>query len=142
MDDIFNQIMELETDNQIWSFIIDKTILLELYSEEKTVGQGYTDSFRDYISNKIHFKPSSRFENGECPDLIYDDNEPYFNLIKLIRQNNSCDIRTLLMLIRIVIYECFEPNSIDSEQAYAITFLIIPLKIMNMSNLYLANLLL
>lgn len=25
------------------------------------------------------------------------------------------------MLIRIVIYECFEPNSIDSEQAYAIT---------------------
>lgn len=59
MDDIFNQIMELETDNLIWYFIINRTFILELRSEEKTVGQGYTDSFRDYISNKIHFKPSS-----------------------------------------------------------------------------------
>lgn len=136
MDDIFNQIMELETDNLIWYFIINRTFILELRSEEKTVGQGCTDSFRDYISNKIHFKPSSWFEDGECSDLTYDDNEPYFKLIKLIKQNNSCDIRTLLMLIRIVIYECFEPNSIDSEQAYAITFLIIPLKIMNMRTSY------
>lgn len=52
MDDIFNQIMELETDNLIWYFIINRTFILELRSEEKTVGQGYTDSFRDYISNK------------------------------------------------------------------------------------------
>lgn len=116
MNDILKQIIELKTDEQIEYFIINKTFLLELSSEKKTVGQNYTDSFRDYISKKIHFKPSPDFEEGKCPDLIYDDLEPYFNLIKLIKQNNCHDITHLLLLINITIYEYFNPNSIKSKK--------------------------
>lgn len=116
MNDILNQIIELKTDDQIWHFIINRIFKLELSSEEKTVGQNYTDSFRDYISKKIHFKTAQDFEECECPDLIYDDLEPYFNLIKLIKQNNCCDITHLLLLIQVAIYEYFNPNSIESEK--------------------------
>ena len=52
MNDILNQIIELKTDDQIWHFIINRIFKLELSSEEKTVEQNYTDSFRDYISKK------------------------------------------------------------------------------------------
>lgn len=116
MNDIFNQINELKNDDQIWHFIINREFKLGFNSEEKIVGQNYTDSFRDYISKKIHFKPVEWFDDGECPDLIYDDNEPYFNLIKLIKQMNCHDISTLLLLIRVVIHEYFKINSIDSEK--------------------------
>ena len=79
-NEINNRIMTLSTYKDIEEFVNERLNELEENSEEKTVGQNYTDSFRDYISCKVHYKAVDSLENGECPDLVYDDIMPYINL--------------------------------------------------------------
>lgn len=55
-NEINNRIMTLSTYKDIEEFVNERLNELEENSEEKTVGQNYTDSFRDYISCKVHYK--------------------------------------------------------------------------------------
>ncbi len=81
-DEIKKKILELKTDEEIMSFIKLRIEELESIAQEKVVGQGYTTIFDDYISSKVKFKPVASLKNKECPNLIYDDVLPYFELIK------------------------------------------------------------
>ena len=59
--EINKKIFELQTDDEIINFIQERLNELETNSVEKTVGQNYTDSFPDYISQKMHYKAAERF---------------------------------------------------------------------------------
>ena len=87
-EEINKKIFELQSEEEIINFVKERLKELEINSEEKTVGQNYTDSFRDYISQKIHYKAAENFNNFECPDLVYDDITPYINLIKEIKMGS------------------------------------------------------
>ena len=54
--EINKKIFELQTDEEIIKFVNERLAELETNSEEKTVGQNYTDSFQDYISQKTHYR--------------------------------------------------------------------------------------
>lgn len=108
-DEINKKIFELQNDEEIISFIKERLNELEEASEEKTVGQNYTDSFQDYISEKIHYKAAEKFEDAECPDLIYDDITPYFNLIKDIKKASWYNEMTLFTTIFFTIHR-YLPN--------------------------------
>ena len=81
-EEIKKKILELKTDEEIMSFIKHRIEELESIAQEKIVGQDYTITFDDYISSKVKFKPVASLKNKECPNLIYDDILPYFELIK------------------------------------------------------------
>ena len=81
-EEIKKKILELKTDEEIMSFINFRIAELESIAQEKTVGQDYTTIFDDYISSRVRFKPVASLDNRECPNLIYDDILPYFELIK------------------------------------------------------------
>lgn len=55
-EEIKKKILELRTDEEIVSFIKLRIEELESIAQEKTVGQGYTVIFDDYISSKVKFK--------------------------------------------------------------------------------------
>ena len=80
--EINKKIYELQSDEEIINFVKERLNELETSSVEKTVGQNYTDSFQDYISQKTHYRAAEKFDRCECPDLVYDDITPYINLIK------------------------------------------------------------
>ena len=88
-DDIREIINKLNTEEEIIDFVKKRLSFLEENSEEKMLGQNYTDSFRDYISSKAHFKPADRFSDRECADLVFDDITPYIEIIKIMKQNNG-----------------------------------------------------
>lgn len=97
--EINKKIFELTTDEEIISFINERLNELETMSEEKIVGQNYTDSFQDYISQKTHYKSAEKFDDAECPDLVYDDITPYINLIKEIKKGSWYNELTLFNTI-------------------------------------------
>lgn len=79
--------MDLNSDEEIEKFVIERIKELEDNSVESTVGQNYTDSFREYISLKTHFKAGEKLDElSECPDLVFDDILPYIQLIKSIKE--------------------------------------------------------
>ena len=88
-EEIKQKILELKTDEEIESFIRLRIAELESIAQEKIVGQDHTITFNDYISTKVKFKPVASLKNKECPNLIYDDILPYFELIKELATNQS-----------------------------------------------------
>lgn len=88
-EEIKQKILELKTDEEIESFISLRIAELESIAQEKIVGQDHTITFNDYISSKVKFKPVASLKNKECPNLIYDDTLPYFELIKELATNQS-----------------------------------------------------
>lgn len=104
-EEINKKIFELQSDEDIVKFVDERLDELEANSEEKTVGQNYTDSFQDYISQKIHYKAAERFNDSECPDLVYDDKTPYINLIKEIKRNAWYSELTLFTTIFFTIHD-------------------------------------
>ena len=72
---------------------------LEGDSMETTVGQNYTDTFREYISLKTHYKAGDKLGNKECPDLVYDDITPYVELVKAVKENSWYNELTLFTTI-------------------------------------------
>ena len=110
-EEIQKRIYECETDEDIKKFILERIAELES-KEEKTVGQNYTDSFNEFIYGKIHYKPADKLGDKECPDLVYDDMEPYISLIKSIRKNSWYNELTLFSTIFFEIYG-YLPNSGD-----------------------------
>lgn len=104
-EEISKRIFELQTDEEIIGFVNERLAELETSSEEKMVGQNYTDSFEDYISQKIHYKAAEKFNDSECPDLVYDDITPYVNLIKEIRKGTWYSELTLFTTIFSLVYQ-------------------------------------
>lgn len=97
--EINKKIFELQSDEEIINFVEERLNELETNSVEKTVGQNYTDSFQDYISQKTHYKAAEKFDDSECPDLVYDDITPYINLIKEIKKSTWYNELTLFTTI-------------------------------------------
>ena len=88
-DEIREILNNLNTEDEIVNFVKERLLYLEENSEEKMLGQNYTDSFRDYISSKTHFKTGDRFSDRECADLVYDDIVPYIELVKEIKDGDG-----------------------------------------------------
>lgn len=103
--EINKKIFELQNDDEIVNFVKERLNDLEANSVEKTVGQNYTDSFQDYISKKIHYKAAEKFNNSECPDLVYDDITPYINLIKELKKGTWYNELTLFTIIFFIVHE-------------------------------------
>lgn len=114
-EEINKKVFELNNDEEILNFINARISELESVSEEVTVGQNYCNSFRNYISKKTHFKAAYNFGEKECPDLVYDDIRPYFDLIKSIKESNWYNLQTLLTTIFFTIRN-YLPPSIDIEE--------------------------
>lgn len=72
-EEIQKNIYSLRNDNEIIDFVKRRIQELEDNSIESTVGQNYTKTFKEYISEKIHYKAGDKFADNECPDLVYDD---------------------------------------------------------------------
>ena len=121
-NEINNRIMTLSTYKDIEEFVNERLNELEENSEEKTVGQNYTDSFRDYISCKVHYKAVDSLENGECPDLVYDDIMPYINLIKALKEMPFYNERMLFSSLFYVISDYLPNNDIGFERYYTYAF--------------------
>lgn len=83
--EIVSKIYKLKSDEEIESFVKERIMELESNSEEKIIGQGYTDTFRGFIGNKVHYKAVATIGNFVAPDLVYDDINLYVDFVKIIR---------------------------------------------------------
>lgn len=98
-DEIYDRIYSCTTEEEIKSFVQERLNELEQNSQEETIGQGYTDIYKDFISSKTHYKPAAKFGDVDCPDLLYDDMTDYIDLIKEIKKNNFYNFTTLFSTI-------------------------------------------
>ena len=64
--EIMDKISEFKTDEEIYQFIYERLLYFEEMTTEKTVGQGYTASFEDFISSKVHYKPVASLGDKSC----------------------------------------------------------------------------
>lgn len=106
-DEIRNKIISLKSDEEIKTFVESRIAELENNSGEATVGQGYTDSFSEYISDKVHYKAAAKIKDKECPDLVYDDLTPYYNLVKELNKNGNYAVLTLFTTIFYIVLQLF-----------------------------------
>ena len=85
--EIISRIEKLNDDEEILDFVHERLKELEEESEEAVIGQGYTDTYSGFISNKIHYKSTACIgkEKKAPPDLIFDDESVYVDLIKRIK---------------------------------------------------------
>lgn len=116
-EEIQKKIYELKTDEEIIEFVNKRLSELENASVEKTVGQGYTNIFNDYISEKMHYKAAANIEDGECPDLVYDDITPYINLIKEIKKGPWYNELSLFSTIFFTIHDYLPSEDIGLVRA-------------------------
>ena len=117
-EEINKTIISLQTDEEIIDFVKKRIQELEEKSIETTVGQNYTTTFKEYISEKTHYKAGEKLHDAECPDLVYDDITPYVNLIKAIKHNNWYNILTLLSTVFFEVYDYLPSRDIGYERAF------------------------
>ena len=115
--EIQKKIYELKTDEEIIEFAKNRIMELESNSVESTVGQGYTDLFQEYISEKTHYKAGASLNDAECPDLIYDDITPYVNLIKEIRKGKWYSELSLFSTVFYTVYDYLPSDDIGFGRA-------------------------
>ena len=111
-EDIKKKVLQLKTDEEIEEFIKSRIEELENITQEQIVGQDFTTTFDDFISSKVKFKPVASLGNNECPNLVYDDNLPYFELIKELATEQS--YLNELYLFTPVMFEIF--NYMSSKE--------------------------
>lgn len=87
--------IEALTEDEIESYVIKRLSQLDAETLESTVGQGYTDSYAGYIGSRTHYKPIASNKKFKSPDLVYDYNQPYIDLIKRIKGR---DVHILLIM--------------------------------------------
>lgn len=116
-DEIRNKIISLKSDNEIKAFVESRIAELENNSVEATVGQGYTDSFSEYISDKVHYKAAAKIKDKECPDLVYDDLTPYYNLVKELNKNGNYAVLTLFTTIFYIVNDYLPSDDIGWGRA-------------------------
>ena len=92
-EEIKKRINNFQSDEEIFQFLNQRIIELENESEEKTVGQEYTDTFNDFIGSNIHYKPTATIGKKRLPspELIYDDYEPYIEILKELNLTKQYD---------------------------------------------------
>ena len=117
-EEINKIILSLQADEEINDFVKKRIQELEDKSIETTVGQNYTTSFKEYISEKTHYKAGEKLQDAECPDLVYDDITPYINLIKAIKQNTWYNELTLVSTIFFVVYNYLPNDNIGLARAF------------------------
>ena len=115
-EEINKKIFELSTDEEIIDFVKKRIQDLENNSVETTVGQNYTTTFKEYISEKTHYKAAASIGDIQCPDLVYDDITPYIDLIKSIKQNSWYNERTLFSTIFFEVYNYLPSKDIGFER--------------------------
>lgn len=121
-EEIKKMISNLKNDEQIREFVnlrIEELEELERLSIDTTAGVEYTDTFDDYIGSKVHFKIVPRIgeEKIDLPDLVYDDYEPYYEIIKRLSEKNfEYDEYSIYALIALVLQKYFfgEPDKKSS----------------------------
>ena len=114
--------MSLKTEEEIKEFIKERIEYLEANSKEAIVGQGYTDSFQDFISSKVHFKAVEKFGNMTAPDLVFDDDSPYEILIKMVQDNGTRNPIVWLNNIFYAINNYFKNNSANVFSRFEVYF--------------------
>ena len=119
-EEIKKIIFSLKTDEDIIEFVNKRLAELENNSVETTVGQNYTTTFKEYISEKTHYKAADKFKDAECPDLVYDDITPYVNLIKAVKQAGGYSELTLFSTI---FYEVHDYLPSDDILGRAFTYM-------------------
>ena len=117
-EEINKIIFSLETDEDIIEFVNKRIAELENNSVETTVGQNYTTTFKEYISEKTHYKAGAKLKDAECPDLVYDDITPYVNLIKAIKQNSWYNELTLFSTIFFEVYNYLPSDDIGLGRSF------------------------
>ena len=117
-EEINNTICSLQSEDEIINFVNKRIGELEEEATETTVGQNYTTTFREYISQKTHYKPGANFEDGECPDLVYDDLTPYIELVKSIKKRNWYNELTIFTTIFHDVYNYLPSDDIGLERAF------------------------
>ena len=94
--DIMKTVSEdLDTSEKIDSFLQQRIKTFEEETEEKTVGQNFTDGFREFISSKIHYKSAEVLPDGSNPDLVYDDMNPYRDILANLHKSGGYALSTL-----------------------------------------------
>ena len=117
-EEINKTILSLQTDEEIIDFVKKRIQELEGKSIETTVGQNYTTTFKEYISEKTHYKAAEKLHDAECPDLVYDDITPYINLIKAIKQNSWYNELTLFSTVFFEVYNYLPNDDIGLGRAF------------------------
>ena len=112
-EEIKRQIDSLPND-EIESFVINRLNQLENETLETTIGQGYTDSYDGYIGSITHYKPMASNDKYKCPDLVYDYNQPYIDLINSIKGKN--------IHILLIMNEIFHIINNHANLAYSMEF--------------------
>ncbi len=115
--EIQKKIYELKSDEEIIEFVKKRISDLESNSIESKVGQGYTNLFQEYISEKTHYKAGTSFEDAECPDLVYDDITPYVELVKEIRKGPWYSELSLFSTVFYTIYDYLPSDDIGLGRA-------------------------
>lgn len=88
---IKQKLYECKNDDDIQRLIKERMEELRI-DTDITVGVGYTNSFDEFISDKVHYK--TQFREGKdkvYPDLVYDDMDLYLSLIKNIKEGIDYD---------------------------------------------------
>lgn len=57
----------------------------------------------------MHYKAAEKFNDSECPDLVYDDITPYINLIRKLKKGTWYNELTLFTTIFFIVHE-YLPN--------------------------------
>lgn len=115
--EIKKRIDDCNNDKEIEKFINERIEELSNSTNEITVGQNYTDSFNEFISDKVHYKPAAKILGKECPDLVYDDMQPYIDIIKQIKEQRVINGPVLTTLIFYSILE-YLPTSGDVSDRF------------------------
>lgn len=120
--EIQKKIFGLKNDEEIIEFINNRIKEFENSTEETTAGQNYTTTFNEFISSKVHYKPAAKLGQNECPDLVYDDLEPYISLVKTLIDEGGYNELTLFSTIFWNVHNYFSsensPIDIDRYLAY------------------------
>ena len=71
--EIISRIEKLNDDEEILDFVHERLKELEEESEEAVIGQGYTDTYSGFISNKIHYISTASIgkEKKESPEFSF-----------------------------------------------------------------------
>lgn len=109
-EEIKKRIYELKSDGEAIEFVKERLQKLENEAQEIVVGQDYTDSFKSFIANKVHYKPASTFKGFDCPDLMYDDINPYVDLINYLKRTDGYNEYILFILIYYVVNDYLLSN--------------------------------
>lgn len=114
-EEIQKKIFELTGIEDTTAFVRERLRFLEKEATDDTMGIGHTDSYKDFIGNKTHYKAGDRISDDiDCPDLIFDDLTPYINLIRVIRQGTWYDENVLLTAVFVAVDD-YLPKDPDTD---------------------------